>query len=143
MKHQIRRDGSSRFGSDKKYGTFWSVLGGWLISDESFLENVEFINNLKLTASYGSSGNDRIGGDFPSLGLYGGGVGADYNGTAGLNPVQIPNPLLSWEETDQWDFGVSASLFKSRLNFNVNVYRKQTDNNLIGYPFHLLRVMQR
>ncbi|MDX2045836.1 MAG: TonB-dependent receptor [Chitinophagaceae bacterium] len=130
----LRRDGSSRFGSDKKYGTFWAVSGGWIISDEEFFKGVQFINNLKLTASYGTSGNDRIGGDFPSLGLYGGGVGSDYNGSAGLNPVQIPNPLLSWEETRQWDIGLSASFFKSRINLNVNLYNKRTTNNLIGVP---------
>lgn len=130
----IRRDGSSRFGSNKKYGTFWAVAGGWIVSDEKFFESIEFINNLKLTASYGTSGNDRIGGDFPSLGLYGGGVGADYNGAAGLNPIQIPNASLSWEETKQWDIGMSMSILKSRVNINVNVYNKRTSNNLIGVP---------
>jgi TonB-dependent starch-binding outer membrane protein SusC len=130
----IRRDGSSRFGSDKKYGNFWAVAGGWIISEEKFFEGVNFVNNLKLTASYGTSGNDRIGGDFPSLGLYGGGVGADYNGSAGLAPVQIPNPALSWEETRQWDIGIALSVLKSRINLNLNVYNKQTNNNLIGVP---------
>jgi TonB-dependent starch-binding outer membrane protein SusC len=130
----FRRDGSSRFGSDKKYGNFWAVSGGWIISAEKFMENIEFVNNLKLTASYGTSGNDRIGGDFPSLGLFAGGVGADYNGTAGLNPNQIPNPLLSWEETRQWDIGIALSVLNSRINLNLNVYNKQTNNNLIGVP---------
>jgi TonB-dependent starch-binding outer membrane protein SusC len=130
----IRKDGSSRFGEDKKYGTFWAVAGGWVISDEKFFDGVKFINNLKLTASYGTSGNDRIGGDFPALGLYSGGVGADYNGSAGLIPAQIPNSNLSWEETSQWDIGLIASMFKSRLNLNVNLYRKLTENNLVNVP---------
>jgi TonB-dependent starch-binding outer membrane protein SusC len=130
----IRRDGSSRFGSDKKYGNFWAVAGGWIVSQEKFFEGVTFIDNLKLTASYGTSGNDKIGGDFPSLGLYGGGIGSDYNGSAGLTPTQIPNPVLSWEETRQWDIGVSISVLKSRVNLNVNLYNKQTNNNLIGVP---------
>jgi TonB-dependent starch-binding outer membrane protein SusC len=130
----IRRDGSSRFGSEKKYGTFWAIAGGWVVSQEKFFETIGFITNLKLTASYGTSGNDRIGGDFPSLGLYGGGIGADYNGNAGLNPIQIPNPLLAWEETRQWDIGLSLSLFKSRINLNLNVYNKLTNDNLIGVP---------
>jgi TonB-linked SusC/RagA family outer membrane protein len=130
----VRRDGSSRFGKDKRYGNFWAVAGGWVISEEAFMENVKFVNNLKLTASYGTSGNDRIGGDFPSLGLFGGGVGADYNGSAGLIPTQIPNPNLSWEETSQWDIGLTASMFNSRVNLNVNVYRKLTENNLVNVP---------
>ncbi|MEJ7829822.1 MAG: SusC/RagA family TonB-linked outer membrane protein, partial [Segetibacter sp.] len=130
----IRRDGSSRFGAEKRYGTFYAVSGGWIVSDETFFKNVKFINNLKLTASYGTSGNDRIGGDFPSLGLYGGGVISDYNGAAGLTPTQIPNPNLQWEETKQWDIGFVSSFFRSRVNLNVNVYNKRTVNNLIGVP---------
>ncbi|WP_297815671.1 TonB-dependent receptor [Segetibacter sp.] len=130
----IRRDGSSRFGAEKRYGTFYAVSGGWIVSDEAFFKNVTFMNNLKLTASYGTSGNDRIGGDFPSLGLFGGGTLSDYGGAAGLTPSQIPNPNLQWEETKQWDIGVQSSFFQSRINLNVNVYNKRTVNNLIGVP---------
>jgi TonB-linked SusC/RagA family outer membrane protein len=130
----VRRDGSSRFGSENQYGTFWAVSGGWIASSEDFFKGVGFVNNLKLTASYGTSGNDRIGGDFPSLGLYGGGITADYGGAAGLNPNQIPNRNLKWEETRQWDIGVVASMFQSRLNLSVNLYNKRTLNNLIGVP---------
>jgi TonB-linked SusC/RagA family outer membrane protein len=133
----VRRDGSSRFGSENQYGTFWALSGGWIVSSEKFFTNINFINNLKLTASIGTSGNDRLGGDyrdFPSLGLYGGGVTADYGGLAGLNPVQNPNPGLKWEETRQWDIGVSTSMFRSRINLDVNVYNKRTNNNLIGVP---------
>jgi TonB-linked SusC/RagA family outer membrane protein len=97
LEASIRRDGSSRFGSENQYGTFWAVSGGWIISAENFFKGVDFVNNLKLTASYGTSGNDRIGGDFPSLGLYAGGTLEDYGGAAGLNPSQIPNPSLKWE----------------------------------------------
>ena len=130
----IRRDGSSRFGSQNQYGTFWAVSGGWIVSSEEFFKNINFINNLKLTASYGTSGNDRIGGDFPSLGLFNGGVLADYNGAPGLNPSQISNPILKWEQTSQWDIGMSSSFLQSRINLNVNVYKKHTSNNLIGVP---------
>jgi TonB-linked SusC/RagA family outer membrane protein len=130
----VRRDGSSRFGADRQYGTFWAVSGGWIVSSENFFRNVNFINNLKLTASYGTSGNDRIGGDFPSLGLFQGGIGADYLGQPGLNPTQTPNPSLQWEETTQWDIGLSASMLRSRINLNLNVYNKRTNNNLIPVP---------
>lgn len=134
LEGSVRRDGSSRFGSANQYGTFWAVSGGWIVSEEDFFKGVNFVNNLKLTASYGTSGNDRIGGDFPSLGLYGGGITADYGGAPGLNPTQIPNPNLKWEETRQWDIGIITSLFQSRVNLNLNVYAKRTLNNLIGVP---------
>ncbi len=134
LEGSIRRDGSSRFGSENQYGTFWAVSGGWIVSAENFFKGVGFVNNLKLTASYGTSGNDRIGGDFPSLGLYGGGVSADYGGAPGLNPNQIPNPNLKWEETKQWDIGIITSMFQSRVNLNLNLYNKRTENNLIGVP---------
>lgn len=130
----IRRDGSSRFGANNQYGTFWAVSGGWIVSAEEFFQNVSFVNNLKLTASYGTSGNDRIGGNFPSLGLFGGGIVSDYGGVAGLTPTQIPNPNLKWEETRQWDIGISTALFRSRVTLDVNVYNKRTNNNLIGVP---------
>ena len=134
LEGSVRRDGSSRFGSENQYGTFWAVSGGWIISGEEFFKGVGFVNNLKLTASYGTSGNDRIGGDFPSLGLFGGGVTADYGGAPGLNPTQIPNSNLKWEETKQWDIGITTSMFQSRVNLNLNVYNKRTLNNLIGVP---------
>ena len=134
LEGSIRRDGSSRFGSEFQYGTFWAVSGGWIVSSEEFFKNISFINNLKLTASYGTSGNDRIGGDFPSLGLYNAGVSADYNGAPGLNPNQISNPSLKWEQTSQWDIGMSSSFLQSRINLNVNIYKKHTSNNLIGVP---------
>lgn len=134
LEGSVRRDGSSRFGVNNQFGTFYAVSGGWIVSSEDFFKGVSFVNNLKLTTSYGTSGNDRIGGDFPSRGLFSGGVSADYNGAPGLNPSQIPNPNLKWEETDQLDVGMSTSLFKSRINLDVNLYRKRTKNNLIGVP---------
>ena len=134
LEGSVRRDGSSRFGSANQNGTFYAVSGGWIVSSEDFFKGVNFINNLKLTGSYGISGNDNIGGDFPSLGLYNGGVVADYSGAPGLNPSQIPNPNLKWEQTNQVDIGLSTSMFKSRINLNVNLYRKRTENNLIGVP---------
>ncbi len=128
-----RRDGSSRFGQGKKYGNFWAVSGGWIVSEESFLSDIESIDLLKLTASYGTSGNDRIG-NFASLPLYGAGTGSDYAGTPGLTPSQVPNPLLSWEETKQFDVGISTVLFKSRLTVDVNYYVKNTTGLLANVP---------
>jgi len=128
----LRRDGSSRFGEDNRYGTFWALAGGWIISEESFFQNVGFINYLKLSASYGVSGNDRIG-NFASLGLYQSGVDSDYAGLPGLRPTQAANPELKWEETSQFDVGISAQLFNSRLSLDVNYYEKNTTDLLLDF----------
>jgi TonB-linked SusC/RagA family outer membrane protein len=129
----LRRDGSSRFGQGSRYGNFWAVSGGWILSEESFLSSVDAIDLLKFTASYGIAGNDRIG-NFSSLALYGAGTLSDYAGIPGLRPTQVPNPQLSWEETAQFDVGLSASLLKSRLNVDVNYYVKNTTGLLANVP---------
>jgi TonB-dependent starch-binding outer membrane protein SusC len=128
----LRRDGSSRFGKEFRYGTFWSVNGGWILSEEGFLKNSTFINNLKLTASYGTTGNDRIG-NFPSQGLYGSGVAFDYSGLPGLGPTQPANPKLRWEETAQADIGIQFSILKSRISVEANVWQKKTSNLLLAF----------
>jgi TonB-linked SusC/RagA family outer membrane protein len=132
----VRRDGSSRFGAGSKYGTFWAVSGGWVLTDEAFLKDVSFLDLLKLTASYGTSGNDRIG-NFSSQQLYAAGVASDYAGSPGLIPSQVPNPLLSWEETAQMDIGISAVLLKNRISIDVNYFDKNTTGLLLNNPLPL------
>lgn len=129
----IRRDGSSRFGANNRYGIFWAVSGGWLISEENFLKNNSVINFLKLTASYGTAGNDRIG-NFSSLALFGGGTLSDYAGSAGLRPIQTPNPDLTWESTAQLDLGISTKLFNERVSLDVSWYDKRTSGILLNVP---------
>ncbi len=133
----IRRDGSSRFGSENRYGTFWAVSGGWVVSEEQFMKGLGFLNQLKLTASYGLNGNDRIG-DFPSLGLFGSGVASDYSGGAGLRPTQIANPDLKWETTNQLDLGISIAILNNRVSLDVNYYQKKTTDLLLDIPLPLL-----
>ena len=129
----VRRDGSSRFGVGSKYGNFWAVSGGWVLSDESFLKEVSFVDLLKLTASYGTSGNDRIG-NFASQQLYAAGTPSDYAGGPGLIPSQVPNPLLSWEETAQLDIGLSATILKNRISIDINYFEKNTTGLLLNNP---------
>lgn len=133
----VRRDGSSRFGDENRYGTFWAVSGGWVLSEENFMKGLRFLNQLKLTASYGLNGNDRIG-DFPSPGLFGSGVLADYSGGAGLRPIQIANPDLKWETTSQLDFGISLAVLNNRVSLDVNYYKKRTYDLLLDIPLPLL-----
>jgi TonB-linked SusC/RagA family outer membrane protein len=131
LEGSIRRDGSSRFGANSRFGTFWAASAGWVLSDESFMKDISFINLLKVKASLGTAGNDRIG-NFASLGLYG--AGNDYAGLAGLLPSQPANLNLSWEETRQFDIGFTAALFKNRLNVDFDYYIKETTSLLLGVP---------
>ncbi len=134
LEASARRDGSSRFGADRRYGFFWAASAGWIVSEEPLLKNVEFVNFLKITASYGTAGNDRIG-NFPSLGLYQGGADADYAGNAGLRPTQVPNPFLTWEETAQLDFGITSTFYKDIFRLSVNYYDKNTTGMLLNVPY--------
>lgn len=121
----LRSDGSSRFAKGKQYGTFWAVSGGWILSEESFLRNSSFINFLKLTASYGTTGNNNIA-NFPWQALYGTGSESDYGGAPGLRPTQIAYPALTWEETGQFDVGASAVFLDNRIKVDLTYYQKRT-----------------
>ncbi len=127
----LRRDGSSRFGSDNQYGTFWGVSGAWNIDQENFLKNSDVINSLKLRASYGSTGNDQIG-NFDALGLYGG--GGIYNGGSGISYSQLANPNLKWERNITTNLGLDFGLFGNRINGSIEVYNKETRDLLISQP---------
>jgi TonB-linked SusC/RagA family outer membrane protein len=126
----VRRDGSSRFGANNQYGTFWSAAAGWNVSDENFLKNANWIQDLKINASTGTSGNDRIG-NFGSLGTF---FVSPYNGNSGLRPTTLPNPDLRWERTTGIDFGISAGFFKRRLNIGVEYYERVTDDLILNVP---------
>jgi len=125
----IRRDGSSRFGKDNRWGTFPSVGLGWVISEESFLKGSKTLSSLKLRASYGITGNQSGILDFQSRGLWGGGAYADVPGIA---PTQMANPNLKWETTNQTDIGVDLGLFQNRVNVNIDYYYKKTKDLLLA-----------
>lgn len=126
----VRRDGSSRFGTNNQWGTFPSVALGWLLSEESFF-NVESISNLKVRASYGVTGNQSGINNFQSLGLWGGASYTDYPGTS---PDQLANQNLKWETTSQLDIGLDLSLFNDRVNIVYDYYDKQTEDLLLAVP---------
>ncbi|MCU0324985.1 MAG: TonB-dependent receptor [Spirosomaceae bacterium] len=131
LKGTIRRDGSSRFGVNKRYGIFPSGSIGWRVSGENFFKNVRFVNNLMLKATFGETGNERIG-NYESLLLYR--PGSIYNGVNGIAAFQLSNPNLGWESTFSTNYGVSATLFKSRLNVEVDFWNKITRNLLYDVP---------
>ena len=130
----IRADGSSRFPSQNRWGYFPSVGAGWLISNESFMQNQRIFDVLKLRASWGRVGNDRIPSDSytvtvqPNLAYpFGGGVA-----TPGSAITQIKDPNLKWETTVETDFGIEFSSFNGRLTGEVNYYDKKARDLLIN-----------
>jgi TonB-dependent starch-binding outer membrane protein SusC len=128
----LRRDGSSRFGEDKRYGLFPSGSIGWRISGENFMKGLKStISNLLVKASYGTNGNERIG-DYNSLLLYS--PGAYYSGVNTMNVSQLSSPNLGWENTQSSNLGISASMLKSRLNIDVDFWRKVTSDLLYNVP---------
>lgn len=129
-----RADGSSKFGKNHKYAFFPSVGLGWLVSNEGFMENASFINQLKVHASYGVTGNSEIG-SFNSLAMV-------TSGTALINdqrqsiayPSRLANPDLKWEKTNQFDIGFNLNLFNNRMNFDISYYYKLTKDLLLNRP---------
>ena len=127
----VRRDGSSRFGANNRYATFWSVGGSWAISEENFMAGLDFLDNLRLRASYGVTGNASIG-NFESLELYG--FGNNYLDTPGSSPTQIANPDLTWENSDNFNVGLDFSIINSRVNGTVEYYRREGYDLLLNVP---------
>jgi len=127
-----RRDGSSRFGSNHKYGVFPSFSLGWVVSKEDFWKANDIINTLKIRGGYGVVGNDAIS-DFGYLSTVGGGfnytIGNSGKITTGYAPASLDNPDLRWEQTAQANIGFEARLFKS-LNVTVDYYSKKTSGIL-------------
>ena len=132
----VRRDGSSRFGQNNRWGTFPSFSVGYNVSDEPFMETVDFINNLKFRASYGIAGNNAIG-NYTHIGLLGSSTYVDGNQRIpGVVPSSLSNYDLTWERSKQTNIGVDLSLFNDRISLTADVYRDlKTDLLLaVGLP---------
>ncbi len=126
-----RRDGSSRFGANNKFGNFGGVIGTWNMEREKFLKNSNTISQLRLRASFGIVGDDAIG-NFASRGLYG--SGSQYNGAAGINYSQIPNPSLRWQRGQTLNLGLDYGFFRNRITGSVEVFERQTKDALLTRP---------
>lgn len=131
-----RIDGSSRFGTNSRYGFFPAASIGWVATNESFLKNVKVLSFLKVRASYGRTGNAEVVSgrrdidNFPQLGLFTG--DAAYAALAGQRPSQLANPDLSWETTNQLDAGIDFGLFKDRITGEIDYYSKNTTGLLLN-----------
>ncbi|MCY1722193.1 TonB-dependent receptor [Prolixibacteraceae bacterium Z1-6] len=124
-----RADGSSRFGTDTKWGDFYSVGASWNIHEEGFMANLNWIDFLKLRASYGVSGNNDIG-NYDQFGVYG---ARQYNGNSGLAPDNLSNPELSWETNTAYNIGLDINFLK-KFNANIDVYKRITSDMLLDKP---------
>lgn len=134
----LRRDGSSRFGDNNKWGLFPSVSAGWRISEEAFMEGAKgWLSYLKLRAGYGVTGNQDGIGEYKSLFLLGAGGASYFDAVTGTwkqsyGAIQNPNPDLKWESTAQMNLGVDFILF-DKVNGTVEVYQKKTSDLLYTY----------
>jgi len=141
----VRRDASSRFGRQSRWGTFPSVTAGWRISEERFMQGVSFVNDLKLRFSYGKAGNNNIG-DYAAVPtlisgtvnniLYGNYSFGGNNAVAatGQIPNGLANALLEWETAATYDAGLDASLLNNRVNIIFDLYQKTNSNLLLNIP---------
>ncbi|NER15330.1 SusC/RagA family TonB-linked outer membrane protein [Leptobacterium flavescens] len=128
----IRRDGSTKFGPANRFGYFPSASLGWIMSDESFLENVDWLNFLKLRASYGIIGNDRIP-DFRFVSLLNGeGVYViDDELVFGTAIGALANPEIKWERQKTFDIGFDAKIANNKVDITVDYFKKRTEDLLV------------
>ncbi|OKL38970.1 SusC/RagA family TonB-linked outer membrane protein [Pontibacter flavimaris] len=127
----FRRDGSSRFGSENRYGNFWSVGVSWNIDQEAFMQNLDVMSTLKLRSSYGVNGNGDIG-NYTWRPLYG--YGINYNQQPGGAFTNIGNTALTWELNKPFNVGVDFGFFNDRLSLTADYYVRTTSNLLFERP---------
>jgi len=130
----FRRDGSSRFGPESRYGNFPAFSAGWIVSEEKFFQKIPAISFLKLRASYGRTGNDQIGNVWTwraSMQPLPSGT-TSYLGLAGSRPASIEVGNFSWETTDQSDLGIDVELWNNKLSFTADYYYRLTTGLLYG-----------
>lgn len=133
----VRREGSSVFGEDNKWGTFPSLSLGWSINNEKFMKQFTWINNLKLRAGYGKTGVNAAT-SYNSLTMfnfdpYGYHLNKDGQWTSSLYVVQNPNPKLKWETTQEINLGLDWSIWNDRFSGSIDVYNKKTRDLLFKY----------
>ncbi len=129
----IRRDGSSRFNANNRFGTFPSFSAGWNLDKEKFMQKIKVISSLKLKGSWGLSGNDRIANYLYNQNLSSNNI--DYTigndlVIGGVALTTLANPNVKWEETAQFDIGIDMGLFNNKLNFDADYFRRNSTDIL-------------
>jgi len=128
----VRRDGSSVFGSDNKYGTFPSIALGWNIANEKFMEKVDWLNNLKLRLSYGKAGNEAIGVYETLAKMSNAALTMDGQSATALYPSsRMGNSGLGWETTKTFNIGIDFGILNNRINGNIDFYTSKTTDLLL------------
>lgn len=127
----VRNDADSRFGTNYKNGTFWSASLGYILSEEKFMQGIDFISFLKPRASYGTSGNNSGIGFYRARTQYG---SVTYGTAAGLTVANFGNDDLRWEENLQFDVGLDFGFFNNRITGEFDYYNKLTTNMLLNVP---------
>lgn len=123
----VRRDGSSRFGANNKWGWFPSVSAAWRVIEEDFMKDVEWLSDLKFRASYGVTGNSEIG-NYAARRWYS--SSGSYDNTAAIIPYQVGNPYLSWEKNHSRNFGITAGFLDNRISVELDGYVNDTKDLL-------------
>ena len=130
----FRREGSSRFPAESRFGNFWAVGGAWNLSQENFMSGVSFVDNLRLRASYGISGNSGVSlNSFQALLSFSG----SYAGAGTSNPSGYGNPVLTWEKNKNYDIGIDFAVLNSRIDGQISYYNKETFDLLQSVPLTL------
>jgi len=129
-----RRDGSSRFGANNKYGNFWSIGASWNADKEAFIQNLDIVSQLKLRASYGVNGNAGIG-NYDWYKLYG--YGFNYNQTPGSAPSNVGDSNLTWELNKPFNVGIDIGVLQNRIQLTVDYYVRKSEDLLLDVPLSL------
>lgn len=133
-----RRDGSSRFGSNNLFNTFYGAGAAWLFSKENWMQQLPFISFGKLRVSYGTTGNDQIG-NYSFMSLYTSFAPAvAYGGGSTLRVTRLSNPGLQWEETKKFNAGIDLGFLSDRLLLNLNYYNNRSSNQLLSYKLPII-----
>jgi TonB-linked SusC/RagA family outer membrane protein len=143
----IRHEGSSKFGSGNKWGTFPAVSGGWRINEEPFMEPLDFLSSLKLRAGYGITGTEP---NSPYMSLtrlsFGSNVYLNGQWLSAIEPASNPNPNLKWEEKKEYNIGLDFGLYNERISGSIDLYKRQTEDLIWDYnvatpPFLYSRIL--
>lgn len=126
----FRRDASSRFHPNHRWGNFWSLGGAWIISKESFLQDVTWLDMLKVKVSYGEQGNDNIG-NFRYTNTYN---IVNSNNMPGATPDSMGNEDITWEKNGNFNAGVEFSMFNGRFTGNIEAFYRKTSDMLMFFP---------
>lgn len=122
----IRRDGSSRFGKENRWGNFPAISAGWLVNEEKFMKSLDWLSMFKIRASYGVTGNNNIGNYTQYNVISNSNAVFGSNVASGIRVTNLGNVELGWEKTTEADFGVDLSVWNNRITFTYDYYNKTT-----------------